>query len=193
MSNILDSIKGQLNDETIANISKQMGESTEKVKAAIDSLLPTIMKGFSNKASKDSGFLSNLDTDGDGDVDMNDLTGFFSNASKNMTGMVNNLFGDKKENVSAAVSEEAGISKENTENLMESLTAMVMKNVNDAKKATGVEGVIANLTKEASALTGQGSEMAKKAMGLLDGDGDGDVDLDDLKKAGKNLLGRFGL
>jgi hypothetical protein len=193
MSNILDSIKGQLNDETISNISKQLGESTENVKAAIDSLLPTIMKGFSNKASTDSGFLSNLDTDGDGDVDMNDLTGFFSGAGKNMMDMVNNLFGDKKEDVSAAVAEESGMSKENTNNLMQSLTAMVMKNVNDAKKATGVEGVIANLTKEAANLTGQGSEMAKKAMGLLDGDGDGDVDLEDIKKAGKNLLGRFGL
>lgn len=186
MSNILDSIKGQLNDETIANLSKQMGESTEKVKAAIDSLLPTIMKGFSNKVSTDSGFLSNLDTDGDGDVDLNDLTGLFSGASSGLMDMVNNLFGDKKEDVAAAVAEESGMSKENTNNLMQSLTGMVMKNVNDAKKATGVEGVIANLT-------GQGGEMAKKAMDMLDGDGDGDVDLDDIKKAGKNLLGRFGL
>jgi len=192
MSNIIDSIKGQLNEETIANISKQMGESTEKVKAAIDSLLPTIMKGFSNKVTADSGFLSNLDTDGDGDVDLNDLTGFFNGAGKNVMDTVNSLFGDKKGQVSAAVSEEAGISQENTENLMERLTSMVMTNVNGAKKATGAEGAIASLTKEAGALKGQGSDMMKKAMGMLDGDGDGDVDLDDIKKAGKNLLGRFG-
>ncbi len=192
MSNILDTIKAQLGDDVVDKISKQLGEGPGQVKSAIDNLLPSIMKGVSNKASGDASYLSKLDTDGDGDVDLDDLKGLLGGGAKGLSSKVSDLFGDKKEVVEKAVAEDAGITKESASSLMETLTGLVTKNISKQKAEGGAENVLANLQKEAANITSSGGGAMKKAMGFLDGDGDGKVDLNDLKNIGKSLFGKFG-
>lgn len=189
MANILDTIKAQLGDDVIENISKQLGEGSTQVKAAIDKLLPTIMKGVSNKVDGDKSYLSNLDADGDGDVDLDDMKSFLGSAGGNISKTVTDLLGGKKEAVEKAVATDTGISTESASSLTGSLTSLVMKNLKTEEQKGGAGSIIDSLKKEVAGFTsGAGGSL----MGMLDGDGDGDVDLDDIKKFGSSLLGRFG-
>ena len=188
----MDTIKSQLGDDVIENISKQLGEGTDSVKTAIEKLLPTIMSGVNNKVSGDTSFLSKFDADKDGDVDLDDVKGFFGGATSNASKTVTDLLGDKKEAVEETVAAESGISKENAASLTERLTSFVMNNLNSTKLTEGATSITDSIKKEVEGFkTGEGSGMAKNLMGMLDGDNDGDVDMDDLKKIGGNLLGRF--
>jgi hypothetical protein len=189
MANILDTIKAQLGDDVIENISKQLGEGSTQVKAAIDKLLPTIMKGVSNKVDGDKSYLSKLDADGDGDVDLDDMKSFLGGAGGNISKTVTDLLGGNKEAVEKAVAADAGISTESASSLTGSLTSLVMKNLKTEDQKEGSGSIIDTLKNEVAGFaSGSGSNI----MGMLDGDGDGDVDLDDIKKFGSSLLGRFG-
>lgn len=188
MANILDTIKAQLGDDVVENISKQLGEGSTQVKAAIDKLLPTIMKGVSNKAEGDKSYLSSLDADGDGDVDLDDMKSFLGGAGGNLSKTVSDLLGGKKEAVEQAVATDTGISTESASSLTGSLTSLVMKNLKSGDQEGGTEGVLDSLKKEVAGFT---SGAGGNIMGMLDGDGDGDLDLDDIKKFGSSLLGRF--
>ncbi len=194
MDSILDKIKGQLGEDTVNNLAKQLGESKESVQKAIDSLLPNIMNGVSKQGASVKGFMSSFDTDGDGDVDLNDLSGLAGKLSGGAMDMVNSIFGEKKEDVAASVSADAGISEESAGSLMESLTTMVMSNVSKAQSATGIDinGILGSLQKGSADLMSSGGKQLNSLFGgSLDADGDGDVDMDDIMKAGKDLLGRF--
>lgn len=194
MDSILDTIKGQLGEETVNNLAKQLGENSASVQKAIDSLLPNIMNGVSKQGASISGFMSSFDTDGDGDVDLNDLTGLAGKLSGSAMDMVNSIFGGKKEDVAASVSADAGISQESAGSLMDSLTSMVMSNVSKAQSATGIDinSILGSLQKGSADLMSSGSKQLNSLLGgSLDSDGDGDVDMDDIVKAGKGFLGRF--
>ena len=135
-----------------------------------------------------------FDTDGDGDVDLNDLTGLAGKLSGGAMDMVNSIFGEKKEDVAASVSADAGISQESAGSLMDSLTTMVMSNVTKAQESTGIDinGILGSLQKGSADLMNSGGKQLNSLLGgSLDADGDGDVDMEDIVKAGKGLLGRF--
>jgi hypothetical protein len=194
MSNILDTIKGQLGADTVNNLAKQLGENSAAVQKAIDSLLPNIMNGVSKQGASVSGWASSFDADGDGDVDLNDLSGMASKLSGGAMNMVNGIFGNKKEAIKAAVSEDAGISQESAGSLMDSLTSMVMSNVSKVQSSTGIDinSILGNLQKGSADLMGSGSKQLNSLLGgSLDADGDGDLGVDDIMQAGKNLFGRF--
>lgn len=196
MENILDTIKGQLGEDTINKLSAQLGENSDAVKKAIDSLLPNIMNGISEKGKADGGFMANLDVDGDGDVDFSDLTSFAGSMSDTAMGYVNSIFGDKKEEMQAAVSQDAGISEESAGSLMDSLTAMVMSNVTKMQSQTGVDfsSILGGLQAGAGSLLSSGGKQLNDLLGgQLDADGDGNIGLEDVKQFGKGLLGKFGL
>jgi len=152
------------------------------------------MNGVSKQGASISGFMSSFDTNGDGTVDLNDLSGLAGKLSGGAMDMVNSIFGEKKGDVAASVSADAGISEESAGSLMDSLTSMVMSNVSKAQSATGVDmqGILGSLQKGSADLLSSGGKQLNSLLGgSLDSDGDGDVDMDDIVKAGKGLLGRF--
>lgn len=192
MDNILDTIKAQLGEETVNNLAKQLGENASSVQKAIDSLLPNIMSNVSKQGASVSGFMSSFDTNGDGHVDLNDLTSFAGKMSGGAQDIINSLFGGKKEAVQEAVSEDAGISQESAASLMDSLSSMVMSNVSKAQSQTGLDinSILGSLQKGSADLMNAGGQQLNSLLGgSLDADGDGDVDLDDIMKKGKGLLG----
>ena len=194
MDSILDTIKGQLGEDTINNLAKQLGENTESVQKAIDSLLPSIMNGVSKQGASVSGFMSSFDTNGDGNVDLNDLSGLAGKLSGDAMNIVNSIFGEKKGDIAASVSADAGITQESAGSLMDSLTTMVMSNVTKAQESTGIDinGILGSLQKGSADLMNSGGKQLNSLLGgSLDADGDGDVDMEDIVKAGKGLLGRF--
>lgn len=194
MDSILDTIKGQLGEDTVNNLAKQLGENSASVQKAIDSLLPNIMNGVSKQGASVGGFMSSFDTNGDGIVDLNDLSGLAGKLSGDAMKMVNSIFGGKKEDVAASVSADAGISQESAGSLMDSLTSMVMSNVSKAQSSTGIDinSILGSLQKGSADLMSSGGKQLNSLLGgSLDADGDGDVDLEDIMKAGKGLLGRF--
>jgi hypothetical protein len=194
MDNILDTIKGQLGEDTINKLAKQLGENKESVQKAIDSLLPNIMNGVSKNGESVSGFMSNFDTNGDGTVDLSDLSGMAGKLSGGAMDMVNSIFGEKKGDIAASVSADAGISQESAGSLMDSLTSMVMSNVSKAQSSTGIDmsNILGSLQKGSADLLSSGGEQLNNLLGgSLDADGDGKVDMGDIMKAGKGLLGRF--
>ena len=190
MSSIIETIKSQLGDDVVENISKQLGENVDKVRAAIDQIIPMIMKGFSNKAG-DQGFMSLLDADGDGDIDLNDVTALFNGAGKDATETVNNLLGDKKEMVAKSVASESGVSESSAVTLIERITALVTENIKKIQSEGGIESVMAMVTKEVEKLSKSDNPIVKQVIGFLDQDGDGDLDMDDLKKVGGGFIGKL--
>ena len=52
--NIMDAVKGQINDQLVGQIGGLLGESPEKTRSAIDGALPTLMAGIGNAAQDSS-------------------------------------------------------------------------------------------------------------------------------------------
>jgi hypothetical protein len=53
--NIMDAVKGQINDQLIGQIGGLLGESPEKTRSAIDGALPTLMAGIGEAAQETKG------------------------------------------------------------------------------------------------------------------------------------------
>lgn len=196
MSNILDLLQNQLSGDTLEQLSKQIGGSTKETKSAIDSALPAILKALNKNSSNKEGAesLANaLKRDHDGSI-LDDLTGFITsgNDTNGGSGILKHLFGDKRKNVEAAVSQQSGLGKEATSNLMTQLGPIIMGFLGKEKQSGGLDiGGIVDLVQ--NQFTG-----AKKKSGnnkqfdmitsLLDQDGDGDIQ-DDVMNIGKKFLG----
>ena len=191
---ILEMVKGHLGDDVISQLGDAIGGSKEQTSAGIGAALPTLLGALSRGSQSEGGqnaILGFLDKDGDGDI-MDDLQGYIGggNDTHGGSGIVEQFLGGKKGNVESAISQNSGLNKEASSNLLNQLAPMVMSVLGKQKKEGGMDvNSILGLLQSQGQSTQKGGNMGFVA-NLLDQDGDGDM-TDDVMNMGKKLLGGF--
>lgn len=199
MSNILDLIQSQLSGDVIEQLSNKVGGNTAETQSAIQSAIPTILKALTNNVSTTEGAssLANaLEKDHDGSI-LNDLMGFITagNDTNGGNGILQHLFGDKRQNVEQEISQQSGLNSGATSNLMTQLAPIVMGFLGQQKKQGGLDiGGIASLVMNqfTGARTQSSTQNGQLDMitSLLDRDGDGSI-MNEAMDIGKGLLGNL--
>lgn len=174
-------LKGYFDEKQIQDLADKVGANTASVKKALDTMLPSVMGGLSNK-------LSFLDKNGDGDI-TDDIKAMFGMES-NEAPKAKEVFNDKAEEITSMVSKNSGLAEEQAKTLLDEVTAQSTGFLGGLTEKTGID--IASLM---SSVQSQGAGMLDtldKQLGStfssLDKDGDGSV-VDDIQDMGKNLLG----
>jgi hypothetical protein len=199
MSNILDLVQNQLSGDVLKQLATQIGGGTAETQAAIQSAVPAMLQAMTkNTASQDgaASLASALDKDHDGSI-LNDLMGFVTagNDTNGGSGILNNLFGQKKSSVEKAISQNSGLDSKATANLMTQLAPIVMGFLGQQKKQGGLDvGGIATLVMNQLSgakkqQKGGGNAALDMITGMIDKKGDGVAD--DLMDMGKGLLGNL--
>ena len=159
MSDLLNSLKGQLSSAMVDQLASKFGENPSHITKAMGGLLPTVLGGLINK-SGDSGVMSTVMgmlgnkgneglLDGIGGMIGGNNMGH-NNAENPAAGMISALFGNKVDGVLGAISAFSGIKQSSASGLMGLASSLVMGYL--SKKVAGGMGLSAltsMLTKEA--------------------------------------------
>lgn len=202
MPNLMEMLQGQLSDNLVDQLSRQIGGADrEKTALAANGVLSALVTQMARNASTPEGAssLANaLDRDHDGSV-LDDLMGMIGggarqtdNRTLNGEGIVNHVLGDRQNNVLDMISKMSGLDKGSAGNLMTTLAPIVMGMLGKQKREQGLDiGGLANL------LTGELNQQRQSnnpAMSMIarfiDADGDGDIK-DDIANMGMKFLGNL--
>ncbi|MEM7386658.1 MAG: DUF937 domain-containing protein, partial [Verrucomicrobiota bacterium] len=144
--NLLESIKGQLGDQIVGQISGLLGENKEKAKAGIASVLPALLGGVMRQASTPEGanaLSAALDDKKNDDLLENFGTTLGSGNVQSVVneggGILNGLMGSKLSGVVDAVSGSSGLSRNSTGSLMGLLAPVVMGFLGKQKRTMGLD------------------------------------------------------
>jgi outer membrane protein OmpA-like peptidoglycan-associated protein len=129
--NLIDSLKGLINNEFIGKAASFLGENESSVSKAANGMVPVVLSGILSKAGSDGG-TSILDmakqVAGSGILD--NLGGLFSGSGSNMLSMGSNLlsgiFGNKFGGLSNLLSNYAGIKQSSTNSLLSAIAPIAM-------------------------------------------------------------------
>ncbi len=193
---LLESLTQQLGGENLSALSKQLGLNENQTSSAISAALPMMIQAMNRNTSSEEGAASlagALERDHDGGI-LDNLGGFFSQQDNGAgPGILNHLFGGKRNMVEQGVSQMSGINSQQAGGLLENLAPVLMGFLGQQKRQQGLDiGGIASLiggfTGQASQSGGNSSAAMSLLNGILDKDGDGSM-LDDI---GGMLGGLFG-
>ena len=203
MPNLTDLLQGQLSDDMIDQLSKQLGGvNREQTALAANGVLSTLVNQIARNASTPEGAssLANaLDRDHDGSV-LDDLMGMIGGGATrqeqpkalNGEGIINHVLGNRQGNVIDMISKMSGLDKGNTGNLMTMLAPVVMGMLGKQKRQQGLDtgGLTSLLTGELQ----QHRQSKNPAMNMitqfLDKDGDGDI-TNEVASMGMKFLGNL--
>jgi hypothetical protein len=196
MSGLLDMLAGQLDDQSMGQLSNQLGADQGSLASAIGAALPMLLGGLERNARTESGaqaLQSALSRDHDGSV-LNDLSGFFNQRpTQNDARMVEHILGSKRQAAEQSLGRASGLNQEAIGGLLQNLAPMVMAALGQKSRSDGFDaGQLANM------LGGEARDLDARepaSMGLLnqffDSDGDGEIDMSDLAQQGASLLNTF--
>ncbi|HMP70549.1 MAG TPA: DUF937 domain-containing protein [Pirellulaceae bacterium] len=197
MASVLEMVQSQIQGETIAAISQQLGTSHETTKSAVDTALPTVLGLISKQGASEEGsssLFSLLDASSNKNL-LNDVQGFFGggNASKveSMGGdLLGSLFGGKLDQITGGIGKASGLTSSQAGKLIAMLAPLIMGALAKQKTSDGLD------LGKFKDLLGRESQAAEKQSGglvgqLLDQDGDGQFGVSDvLKMATDKLFGK---
>ncbi|NJK82635.1 MAG: DUF937 domain-containing protein [Saprospiraceae bacterium] len=133
--NLLDLVKGQLNDSVIQGLSRAVGINLPDTNSALATIIPSLLGGLVNKGANETGAnaLINLIKSGNHDGSILDN---FSNLLGDMGsmdqlrnvggGILSALFGNKQNTILDLITANTSIGKNASSNLMSLLAPMVM-------------------------------------------------------------------
>jgi hypothetical protein len=205
MDQLLDMLTQQLGQQGVGKIGQQLGLNEAQSESAIGAALPVLMGALARNAQKPEGaaaLAGALDRDHDGSL-LNNLDGFLQNpAQANGAGILGHVLGSKRSRVEQYVSKSAGLSGQQSGQLLEMLAPLVLGSLGQQKRqqnldSNGLSSLLGGLLN--SGALGGGQAGAGRAQGgnpllnaLLDQDGDGDINDDLIGMGGKLLGGLFG-
>jgi len=189
MENLLQTILGQLDDNSIQAISKQTHAAPTQAKSALESAIPILMNALAKNSSTPDGAASlqkAIERDHDGSI-LDNLGGFLNNPEAAYgAGILKHVLGNKRQNVEQYLSKDAGVDSASAAKILEMAAPIVMGFLGKQKSAGGGGGGIGDLLNAYAKQTGsQGSQSMINQ--LLDRDGDGSV-LDDIAEMGMSFL-----
>lgn len=203
MSNLLDLLQGQLDDNLIGQLSHQLGGVDQQQTAtAAQGVISTLVTALAKNASTQEGAanLSNaLDRDHDGSI-LDNLTGLLSgnmqpqnNKAINGAGIIKHVLGDRQNGAIDMISQMSGLDSSKTGNLMTMLAPVVMGMLGKQKQQQGLDiGGLANLLSgTVHQQRSTGNPLMDMANRFLDKDGDGSAIDDIAGMVGKSLFGKL--
>ena len=196
MSGLLDLIASQLDDQSLGQLSNQLGTNQDSLASAIGAALPMLLGGLERNARTQAGaeaLQSALNRDHDGSL-LNDLSGFFSHRpTETDARMVEHILGPRRQAAERSLGRASGLNQETIGGLLENLAPIVMGVLGQRSRSDRLDAgqLASRLGSEARDI----GDREPAAMGmvnqLLDSDGDGDVDISDLTRHGASLLSSF--
>ncbi len=198
MMNVIEMLQGQLDDNLIQQLTKQIGaESTEQTEAAASGIISTLVAGLNKNASTPDGassLVSALDRDHDGSI-LDDVAGFLLGSKSpanpntlNGSGILEHILGNKQSNVMDMIGKATGLDGAQITKLMISLAPMVLAALGKARsqEGVGIENIGDLLSGSVKSQVNQKQEMGLLTR-FLDADGDGSV-MDDIANMGMKLF-----
>lgn len=156
--NVIDILKNAFTEQSVTSIGKHVGIETKQAKDGIDAIIPTILAALlhNNTAlSKTPDWLSTL-SGLFNDKDENIQAERFDFLTLGVKGkeILSGLFGAKSANISDAVAQKAGISKERTDGLLSAVVPIVLAYLTNwmKKKDWSFANLMGNLTENKSAI-----------------------------------------
>ncbi len=133
--NLLDLVKGQLNDNLIGQAANLIGESKSATSSALGSLLPTLLGSIVSKGSTQSGAASLLNLINTGNHDggiLDDLPNLFSSSSAS-SGLMNTgkallstFFGNRQNSILDKLVSLTGLGRNSTSSFLSLLAPVMM-------------------------------------------------------------------
>ena len=201
---LMDLMKGQLNDQLLGQLAGQLGGADKgQTAAAANSILSTLIGAMAKNVSKPQGAESlagALERDHDGSL-LNDLSGYIQSNKSNPTytedratngsGILGHILGERQSGAIDMISKMSGLGSDKTGNLMAMLAPIVMQVLGQQKRQQGLNpsdlaGILTGAVKSAGSKHQEMSIIGK----FLDQDGDGSI-MDDLAGMGMKIFGNF--
>ncbi|MFN7325516.1 MAG: DUF937 domain-containing protein [Chitinophagales bacterium] len=146
---LMELLKGQLNDQLIGQLSQHIGAEPQQTASAAEGVFATILGGLANNAASEGGvnsLMAALDRDHDGSI-LDDLMGMVGNlangtANGNATnglGILGHVLGDRQETAAAQIGQSNGLSAGQAMKLMTILAPIVMNVLGKAKSQGGLD------------------------------------------------------
>lgn len=192
MDPLLQNIAGQLDSNTIAQMSSTLGVEDESTQAAIGLALPVLLGALSRNTSTDEGAesLTNaLARDHDGTI-LKDVSGNITrqDVMDDGSAIIGHVLGQQEKGIESSIGRSTGIDPKNVAMLMSMLAPVVLGVMGQQKQEKNMNA------SAVSSMLQQNRETAKsnapELSSLLDMDGDGDIS-DDMVTLGANLLQSF--
>jgi hypothetical protein len=190
--NLTGLLSEALNQNTIGQISQQLGADEGTTSNAIQAALPMLLGGMANNSASESGaasLLGALDRNHDGSI-LDDLGGFLGNYSSGPgAGILGHVFGGNQGTVEQSVSQASGLDMSKVGPLLMMLAPIVMGALGRMQRQQGIgAGDLAGLLGGATQEVGSGSALLGVLSSVLDRDHDGSA-IDDVAGMIGGLLG----
>jgi hypothetical protein len=188
MTTILDTVRQQLDANTIQQISQSIGADPASTSNAISVALPALLGGLSQNASNPQGAaaLDNALNAHDGSI-LNNLGGLLGGGGAGAgAAILGHIFGARRGPVEQGVGQASGLDPARTAQLLAILAPIVMGVLGRMKQNKDIDA--ARLPDVLNAGREQGEKAHPGLAGMFDMNKDGNV-ADDLLRMGSNALG----
>lgn len=192
--NLTGLLSEALNQNTISQISQQLGADESATSNAIQAALPMLLGGLANNSASEAGAMSllgALDRNHDGSI-LDDLGGFLGNYQSGPgAGILGHVFGGNQGAVEQSVSQASGLDMSKVGPLLMMLAPIVMGALGRARQQEGIgAGDLAGLLGGATQEVGAGSALLGVLSSVLDRNRDGSAIDDVAGMIGGLLSGR---
>lgn len=200
MSQNINSLNELLSPEVIQTMSRQLNIDPSQASSAISLILPVLTEGLSRNAQSPQGAQSlqnALQNDHDGSI-LNQLPEFIQNFSSGPgLGILKHILGPQQAQIAGGVSQQTGISSQQTMQLMMMLAPMIMGFLGKKQQTTAQSGGggildILNQVQQQAAPQQSGNPSLDMLKQMLDKNGDGNVQQEVMDLGKKILGGLFG-
>lgn len=196
MSSLFDLVNERLDDQTLSQLSQQLGTDPNTTRQAVPAALTALLGGLSHNAAQPTGaqqLAGALARDHDGSI-LDDLPGSLGNPGVNQqgAGILGHIFGGRRTAVESQVGRTAGLNQGQAARLLMLLAPIVLGALGRAQRQRKLDpGGISDILGGERRRIEQNQPQNRGLLNvLLDRDGDGQI-VDDLTSlAGDFMRGR---
>lgn len=190
MPTLLETLADQIDDQTLNQISGQLGTDRAQTEQAVSAALPMLLGALERNATtpeRAQSLSETLQREHDGSILAHKQEALTQPSTlEHGMQMLNDILGNKRQNVQTGVSKISGLDRNSTSQLLGLLTPLVLGVLGKRQQEQHLdaEGISSLLNQERASTDASLGGLTK----LLDRDGDGDV-TDDMLTLGSGLLG----
>lgn len=188
---------GALGQEATQLISKQLGIDANQAQSAVNLALPTILNALNRNTATEEGAsaLTNAISNDHNGAGLADLVGLAQNAlGGDGASIIKHILGGSEQNVTTAVSENAGIGSGQASKVLQILAPIILNALGKQSKQTDGGINISTIASLLSNFAGNQQQQAPQHQDLiskiLDRNNDGNIS-DDAMRIGGDLLKKF--